>query len=103
MRVWDVATARIRKESPGSRRILPLADRQPGRPAGGRDGVRPADQKHHLHVCDIASGERLFSVEGKALAYSPDGRWLAALAADDTTVLLLDARTHETAARFSRP
>ena len=49
----------------------------------------------------MASGERLFTAEGRALAYSPDGRWLAALAADDTTVLLLDTRTHETAARFS--
>ncbi len=49
----------------------------------------------------MASGERLFTAEGRALAYSPDGRWLAALAADDTTVLLLDAQTHETAARFS--
>ncbi len=43
----------------------------------------------------------MFSAEGWALAYSPDGRWLAVRAADDKTVLLLDARTHETAARFS--
>jgi len=63
--------------------------------------VDPRTEKHHLRVCDLASGERLFSVEGKALAYSPDGRWLAALAAEGTTVLLLDARTHETAARFT--
>ena len=56
--------------------------------------------KHYLHVCDMASGERLFTAEGRALAYSPDGRWLASLAADDTTVLLLNAHTHETAARF---
>ena len=49
----------------------------------------------------MESGERLFTAEGRALAYSPDGRWLAALAADDTTVLLLNAQTHETAARFS--
>ena len=59
-----------------------------------------AQSKHHLHVCDIASGERLFSAEGGALAYSPDGRWLAVRAADEKTVLLLDAQTHETAARF---
>jgi hypothetical protein len=30
----------------------------------------------------------LFSVEGWLLAYSPNGRWLAVRAADDTTVLL---------------
>src|SRR5262249_10841657 len=35
------------------------------------------------------------------LAYSPDGRWLAFRAADEEAVLLLDARTHETAARLS--
>jgi WD40 repeat protein len=55
---------------------------------------------HHLDVCDVASGERLFSAEGGALAYSPDGRWLAVRAADRKTMLLLDARTHATAARF---
>src|SRR5581483_2864984 len=56
--------------------------------------------KSRLHVFDIASRERLFSAEGRALAYSPDGRRLAVTAADETTVLLLDARTHEEAARF---
>src|SRR5262249_51332607 len=61
----------------------------------------PRGNKHHLLVCDVASGERLFSAEGWALTYSPNGRWLAALAVDEKTVLLLDARTHETAARFS--
>ena len=54
----------------------------------------------HLRVCDVASGERLFSAEGEALAYSLDGRWLAVRDADEKTVLLLDARTHQTAARF---
>jgi len=32
---------------------------------------------------------------------SPDGHWLAVRAPDEKTVLLLDARTHEPAARFS--
>jgi WD40 repeat protein len=100
LRVWDVATARLRKEirvpvgkfraptvSPDGRRVAATAFDAQG-------------NKNLLHVCDLASGERLFSAEGFALAYSPDGRWLAALAADGKTVLLLDARTHETAARF---
>ena len=100
MRIWDVATARVREEiripagnfrsltvSPDGRRVAATVyDRQ--------------DNKHHLHVCDVGSGERLFSAEGAALAYSPDGRWLAALAGDERTVVLLDARTHVTAARF---
>ena len=50
------------------------------RPDGTQDG-RDVDTLQgdvaHLHVCDVESGERLFSAEGRALAYSPDGRWLA--------------------------
>jgi WD40 repeat protein len=62
----------------------------------------PKIPKHRLNVCDFASGERLFTAEGGLpLAYSPDGRWLATVAADEKTVLLLDARTHAPAARFS--
>jgi WD40 repeat protein len=123
LRIWDVATARVRKEIPapaGTPRIVSLS------PHGSRDRSSPPvlpylisrfvtvspDGKRvaatvydpqfrfHLCVCDLASGERLFSAEGGALAYSPDGRWLAVRAADEKTVLLLDARTHETAARF---
>src|SRR5262249_58593295 len=45
-------------------------------------------------------GERLFSAEGTPLAYSPDGRWLAIVRADDRTVVLLDARTHAQVAEF---
>jgi eukaryotic-like serine/threonine-protein kinase len=72
-------------------------------PNGKRVAASPFDPRSnntHLRVCDIASGERLFSAEGLALAYSPDGSWLAVRAADEKTVLLLDAQTHETAARF---
>jgi WD40 repeat protein len=99
LRIWDVATGRVRKEIRVPARTLRLLTVSP-------DGRRVAataydgQSKHHLHICDIASGERLFSAEGWALAYSPDGRWLAVRAADDKTVLLLDARTHEMAARF---
>jgi eukaryotic-like serine/threonine-protein kinase len=57
--------------------------------------------KYHLRICDAVSGELFFSAVGGALSYSPDGRWLSVRAADEKTVLLLDAQTHETAARFS--
>jgi WD40 repeat protein len=100
LRIWDVATARLRKEiSVQGRDILKLTVN----PDGTRVAVRaydPRSKKHNLTVCDLASGKPLFSTEGASLAYSPDGRWLAALAADEKEVLLLDARTHETAARF---
>jgi WD40 repeat protein len=59
------------------------------------------NQKCRLTVFDVTSGKSLFAAEGLALAYSPDGRWLAVRATDLKEVLLLDARTHETTARFS--
>jgi WD40 repeat protein len=101
LRVWDAVAGRVLREiriPAGYPRSLTVS------PDGTRVAATAVDPKtntHNLHVCDLASGGRLFSAEGRALAYSPDGRWLAALAADGTTVLLLDARTHETAARFS--
>jgi WD40 repeat protein len=99
LRLWDVATARIRQEirGPGAS-IWFLAVS----PDGRRVAATASSQgnKYHLHVCDLASGERLFSAAGSALAYSPDGRWLAVLDADRKTVLLLDAQTHKSAARF---
>ena len=63
-------------------------------------GSYDEQNKEQMSVCDLESGDRLFSSAGCALAYSPDGRWLAVRAADEMTVLLLDARTHETPARF---
>ena len=60
----------------------------------------PKSRKHRLIVWDIATARSLISTEGASLAYSPDGRWLAVRAADEKTVLLLDARTHEAVARF---
>jgi WD40 repeat protein len=100
LRIWDVATARVRKEirGPGVS-VLYLAVS----PEGGRVAAANWDAMHdvhHLSVCDATSGEQLFSADGAPLAYSPDGRWLAVVASDYKTILLLDARTHETAARF---
>jgi WD40 repeat protein len=99
-RIWDVATARVRKEirGPGTR-----IDYLAVSPDGARVAVSGWDEaqaKYRLSVFDVTSGKQLFAADGVVLAYSPDGRWLAALAADDKTVLVLDARTHERATRF---
>jgi WD40 repeat protein len=98
LRIWDVATGGIRKEMqvPGGTHVSVHPD-------GKRLAMTVADpqnKKSHLQVRDLASGEPVFSAEGRSLAYSPDGRWLAVTAADDRAVLLLDARTHQEAARF---
>jgi len=102
LRIWDVATARLRKEEirlPDSHFYRVTVTVSP-------DGTRVAASRFdrnrlRLNVFDIASRKSLFSTEGALLAYSPDGRWLAGLAEDEKTVLLLDARTHETTARFN--
>jgi WD40 repeat protein/serine/threonine protein kinase len=98
IRIWDVATAHVRTQIkvPGSVRSLILS------PDGRRVAATAwAPEKDPLCVYDVASRERVFSTEGKALAYSRDGRWLAVRAADMKTVLLLDALTYDVAARLS--
>jgi WD40 repeat protein len=96
LRIWDVATARVLREIPGPGRNLRSLTVSPD----GRRVAATADGAP-FRVYDLTSGEQLFSDKGKPLAYSPDGRWLAVRAEDDVTVLLLDAQTHETAARFT--
>jgi WD40 repeat protein len=100
LRVWGTATGRLRKTIPvaGAHTLAVAVS-----PDGGRVALRALDVRSNegrLYVHDVESGKRVYSAEGRALAYSPDGRWLAALAGDHQTVLLLDARTYETAARF---
>jgi WD40 repeat protein len=104
LRVWDVATARLRKEIPIHGRNV-LFYSLTVSPDGTRVAATVGDAEQwwnfRLTVFDIASEKPLFSTKGLALAYSPDGRWLAVQAADHKTVLLLDARTHAEIARFS--
>jgi WD40 repeat protein len=101
LRVWETATARFLRDIPGPAGIYRFATVSPD---GRRAALTVFDQqrnKHYLYVYDIVSGDQLLSAPGGALAYSRDGRWLAVQDADYMTVLLLDARTHETVARFS--
>src|SRR5262249_49037990 len=98
LRIWDVVPARLRREVAGlgkSLRFLAVS------PDGGRIAATAYDaQGFRLSVSDVASGERLFSAAGAALAYSPDGRWLAARSAEGNTVALMAATTHQVVARF---
>ena len=99
--IWDVATASLRREielPAGRFRFVKV------RPDGRRLAATttPLDLGYgsHLHVCDVASGRLLFSAKGRALAYSPDSRWLAVRDLDEKGIVLLDAETHQPAARF---
>jgi WD40 repeat protein len=103
LRIWDVATARVRKEIPLQGRNV-LFTSLTLSPDGTRVAATTEDQQfknHRLTVFDIGSGKACFSTKGAALAYSPDGRWLAVRPEEEKTMLLLDARTYETSARFS--
>jgi WD40 repeat protein len=95
LRIWDVATARVHKEIPGPGQDVRFLTVSP-------DGKRVAAGADDMPLCvsDLTTGERLFSGEGRPLAYSPDGRWLAIVRADGRTVVLLDARTHAQVAEF---
>jgi WD40 repeat protein len=89
LRIWDVATARVHKEIPGPGQFFRFLTVSP-------DGKRVAAFVDDMPLCvsDLTTGERLFSAKGRPLAYSPDGRWLAIMGADNRTMVLLDARTH---------
>jgi WD40 repeat protein/serine/threonine protein kinase len=96
LRIWDLATARVLRDIPGPGRYFRSLTVSPD----GRRVAAYADGPQ-LRVCDLKSGERLFAGPGRSLAYSPDGRWLAVVwAEDENTVVLLNAQTHETVARF---
>jgi WD40 repeat protein len=99
LRIWDVATARLRRK-------IPAPGKEGKHLAVSPDGARIAatdwdyqERSHRASVMDTAAGQELFSDEGEAFfAYSPDGQWLAGRAADGKTILLRDARTHALAA-----
>jgi WD40 repeat protein/predicted Ser/Thr protein kinase len=100
LRIWDVATARVRKEIRVPSGTLRFVIVSPDGSRAAATAFDPQKNVDRLHVWDVGSGECLLSAEGGALAYSPDGRWLAVRAAENRTLHLLDAHTHETAARF---
>jgi WD40 repeat protein/predicted Ser/Thr protein kinase len=100
LRIWDLATARLRNEIEiPTGKLRTVVVRPDGRRLAASAYVEQ-DKLHQLHVLDVESGRRLYATEGSVRAYSPDGRWLAVVNADEDVVVLLDADTHQTAAQF---
>jgi WD40 repeat protein len=103
--IWDFATRQRRQVMAGPGKTLAALAVSP-------DGARVAaqDLDGSLRVTDVATGQEVFSTRlpGRnaetrtelrgALAFSPDGRWLA-LVADRSTVGLLDTHSHRLAVR----
>jgi WD40 repeat protein len=93
LRIWDVATAGDPKKIPAPGKEVRFLILSP-------DGKRVATSVDGMPLCvsDLTTGAQLFPAEGRPMAYSPDGRWLAI--GDDRTVVLLDARTYAQVAEF---
>lgn len=100
VRIWDVGTARLRREFHGPGKSIRTLTASPD---GRRVAATAGDprQGSRFAVYDCGTGASLFASAGAALAYSPDGHRLAARSADGRALLLLDANTHEVEARFT--
>jgi WD40 repeat protein len=97
LRIWDIETSRLVEEIQGlgSFRFLILS------PNGKELAVSAFfENKHHIAVYELASGHKLYSSEGRALAYSPDGQCMATVATDKNILLHIYARTHHVVDRL---
>jgi WD40 repeat protein len=102
LQVWEVATGRRLKEIQApAPNVLAVAFRPDGATLAALDvsgGATVFDAATGVVVARLRLGA---GHDTKALAYSPDGRWLAGASADQTTVRVFDAHTYEPSAQFA--
>jgi WD40 repeat protein len=102
LQLWEVATGRRREElQVPAPNVLAVAFRPDGATLAALDGSGNATVFAAATRVVVARLRLGAGHDTKALAYSPDGRWLAGAGADQTTVCLFDAHTYEPSAQFA--
>jgi WD40 repeat protein len=101
LQVWEVATGRRLKEiQVPAPNIVAVEFRPDGATLAALDGSGGATVFDATTGAVVARLRLGATHDTKALAYSPDGRWLAGVGADLKTVCLFDAHTYEPSAQF---
>jgi WD40 repeat protein len=101
LQIWDVPTARIRKviRTPGTYfRFLAVS------PDGAKivtSVYSDAAPRMVMTVTEVATGKTVFSDRAGAVAFSPDGRWLAGRGDDPSIAVIWDTQTYQRSKELS--
>ena len=105
LQVWEVATGRrVQEIQVPAPNILAVAFHPDGATLAALNGSSGSGGVTVLNIATGAVVARLRLAgrhDTKALAFSPDGRWLAGVSTDDKTLCLFDAHTYQLSAQFA--